>query len=208
MMTLSDKKLDRYLLPVYLVLVIMAAVGFAAAIQRWLPPSVPSSLRPSVPPSLAAAAALGIIQALLVLGVHPYPLSFFNPLLGGIQTARQVMIVGWGEGTDQVARYFGREADAERVVVTSLYHDLIHPMFRGTGLPPWEWQRAEYFVDYVNMEQRQIGEPLRRELQRNAPIFTVRINGLEYAKVYRIPPELKARRDLSEGLRGATVPKP
>jgi 4-amino-4-deoxy-L-arabinose transferase-like glycosyltransferase len=48
MMTLSDKKLDRYLLPVYPVLVIMAAVGFAAAIQRWLPPSVPPSLRPSV----------------------------------------------------------------------------------------------------------------------------------------------------------------
>jgi hypothetical protein len=58
------------------------------------------------------------------------------------------------------------------------------------------------------MEQRRIGDPLRRELQRNAPFFTVRINGLDYAKVYSIPPELKARRDLSEGLRGASVPKP
>ena len=145
----------------------------------------------------------------MLASVQPYPLSFFNPLLGGIGVARQAVVVGWGEGLDQVADFLNRQPNPSGVVASTLYYGLLQAQVRGTALPPWQWQRADYFVDYVNMEQRQIGPKLRQALvESGPPLFVARVNGLEYARVYRIPPELKARRGLSEGLRGASVPRP
>ena len=199
MMTLSPKKLDRYLLPAYPLLDLLAALGLGWSLRQ-LP-------RPGM--RWVLVGALGLGQALLVAGVQPYPLSFFNPLLGGIGLARQVMIVGWGEGTDQVAAALNQESGAERQVATSLYNDPIQPLYRGRALPLWEWQRADYLVDYVNMDQRNlVPAPLQPLVSSEPPLFTVRINGLDYARVYRIPAELRARGGPDDGLRGTTVPRP
>ena len=112
------------------------------------------------------------------------------------------------DGTDQVAAYLDRKPNAERLVVTSLYHDLIHPLFRGRGVPPWDWRQADYLAEYVNMDQRNLApEPLQPLVRESPPEFTVRINGLDYVRLYRIPPELKARPD-SGNNRGTAVPKP
>lgn len=197
MMTLSPKKLDRYVLPAFPTLIVLAAVGFWLVLRRLTRPNV----------RWATVGALGLAQVLLVASVQPYPLSFFNPLLGGIGTARQAMIVGWGEGTDQVAAYLDQQPDASEIVVVSLYNDLIQPKFAGTAVPPWEWQRADYLADYVNMDQRNlVPGPLQRLVREEQPVFVARINGLEYARVYRIPPELKGSSD--QGSRGRSVPRP
>jgi 4-amino-4-deoxy-L-arabinose transferase-like glycosyltransferase len=199
LMSLSAKKLDRYALPIYPLLAILAAIGLTLALRRWVRPGR----------RWVALAALGLAQAALVVSVQPYPLSFFDPLLGGAPLARQAVVVGWGEGTDQVAAWLNSQPDADHLVASTLYNDLLNPVAHGSAVPLWEWQQADYFVDYVNMEQRQIGPALRRALaERGPPLETVWINGIVYARVYRIPPELKARNDLSEGLRGLSVPRP
>ena len=184
MMTISPKKIDRYLLPVSPLLVILGAIGLWSALRRLSRP----------PARWVAVAGLGLGQAALLWSVHPYPLSFFNPLLGGIQVARQVVIVGWGEGTEQVAAYLNRQPDAEDVVVTSLYNHLVDAQFAGRGVRLEEWREADYLADYVNMDQRNLlPGPLARLIQTQPPELTVRINGLEYVQVYRIPKELKDR---------------
>ena len=199
MMTISPKKLDRYLLPAFPVLVVLGALGLWWGSRRWVRPGL----------RWAVTGLLGLAQLGLVMSVQPYPLSFFNPLLGGIGVARQVVIVGWGEGTDQVADYLDRQPDAADIVVTSLYHDLIHPKFAGTGVPPWEWQRADYLADYVNMDQRNlVPGPLQRVVREEAPVFVARINGLEYVRLYRIPPEVKGSGGPGENSRGRSVPHP
>jgi hypothetical protein len=143
------------------------------------------------------------------VSVEPYPLSFYNPLLGGAPAASQLIIVGWGEGTDQAAAYLDRQPNADRIIVMSLYNDLITPRFRGIGVPPWDWQKADYLADYVNMEQRKLlPRPLQQLVQRQSPDYTVRINGLDYLRVYRIPPELRASEGSQSGPRGTSVPKP
>ena len=198
MMTLSPKKIDRYLLPVYPPLVILGAVGLWLALRRWLD----SGAR------WAVVAALGLAQAALLVGVHPYPLSFYNPVLGGIGAASRAVVIGWGEGTDQVAAYLDRQPNAADLVVSSLYNDLLHAQFRGRGVPLSDWQRADYLADFVNMDQRGLVPiPLQELVRTEAPVFTARINGLDYVRLYRIPAELKAAGGPSGAPRKALPPQ-
>jgi hypothetical protein len=186
MMTISPKKIDRYLLPAYPILVVLGAFGLYLAL-RW-------TRRLSAYRS-AALVGLGLAQALLVASVHPYPLSYFNPLLGGSQVARQVVVVGWGEGTEQAAAYLDARPNPERIRVTSLYSHLIDAQFRGRGVRLEDWAQADYLADYVNMEQRSLLPAALHSLtQSAAPELTVRINGLDYLRLYRIPDEVKAGR--------------
>lgn len=199
MMTLSPKKLDRYLLPVYPVLVVLGAVGLWLAIRRWLPG----------PLHWPAVAALGACQVALVASVQPYPLSFYNPLLGGAPAARQAMIVGWGEGLDQVAAYLDRQPNARDIVAVSLYKDQIVPLYRGNGARLEDWSKGTHLVSYVNMEQRGlIPEPLQALVATTPADHTVWINGIVYARVYRIPDELRARSADESRPRPNPVPRP
>jgi 4-amino-4-deoxy-L-arabinose transferase-like glycosyltransferase len=90
MMTISPKKLDRYLMPAYPALVILGALGLRAML-RWVQ-------APRL--TWAMIAGLGLAQAVLIAEVQPYSLSFYNPLLGGTAMARRTTVVGWGEGLD------------------------------------------------------------------------------------------------------------
>jgi hypothetical protein len=105
-----------------------------------------------------------------------------------------VVIVGWGEGTDQAAAYLNAKPGAERIVVTSLYNHLIDAQFVGRGVRLNDWTQADYLADYVNMEQRDLLPEALRALTRSAsPELTIRINGLEYLKLYPIPTEVRQR---------------
>jgi hypothetical protein len=182
MMTILPKKIDRYLLPAYPMLVVLGAIGLWMVLRRRLGPAA----------RWAAVIGLGVGQAALVFSVHPYPLSFFNPLLGGSQLAREIVVVGWGEGTEQVAAYLDQQPNAANIVVTSLYNHLIDAQFTGRGVRLPDWRQADYLADYVNMDQRHlVPGPLVSLVRTQSPVLTVRINGLEYVRVYRIPPELK-----------------
>jgi 4-amino-4-deoxy-L-arabinose transferase-like glycosyltransferase len=199
MMTISPKKLDRYGLPIYPSLVILAAVGLWWAIRRWLP------ARWAWP----AVVALGLGQVALVAQVEPYPLSFYNPLLGGASMARRTMIVGWGEGLDQVAAYLNQQPDAEHIVAVSLYKDQLVPLFRGRGARLPDWQKGTHFVSYVNMDQRDlIPAPLQEWVDSTPPDYTVRLNGIVYARVYRIPPEIRQRAGPNSSPLPNDVPRP
>jgi len=199
MMTISPKKLDRYVLPVYPVLVVLAAFGLWLTIERWLP----GRLR------WLAVGVLGVCQVFLVASVAPYPLSFYNPMLGGAPTARQAMIVGWGEGLDQVAAYLDRQPNPREIVAVSLYKDQIVPLYRGNGARLEDWSKGNYLVSYVNMEQRGlIPEPLQELVMTTPPEHTVWINGIVYARVYRIPDELRERSGSEAGPRPNAVPRP
>jgi hypothetical protein len=199
MMTASPKKLDRYLLPAYPALVILGALGLWLLIQRW----VPSRLRwPTV-------AALGACQVALIASVQPYPLSFYNPLLGGGMVAQEAMIVGWGEGLDQVAEYLNGQPNASQIVVVSLYKDQIVPLFPGGGARLEDWRRGNYLATYINMDQRNLlPGPLSELVATTPPEFTVRINGIRYARVYRISPEIRNQSGSQPGPRPNAVPRP
>jgi hypothetical protein len=101
-MTLGTKKYDRYYLPVYLALDLIAAVGWVAAV-RWL-----GERFALLNKKVFQYSMLGVIlvpQVLSTLQSAPYYFTYFNPLMGGLQKAPQAVTVGWGEGLSEAALY-------------------------------------------------------------------------------------------------------
>lgn len=192
-MTLASRKADRYLLPAYPPLVILAALGLWRALE-----AAPSFRREPAADGAGrrwaglGLATLGLAQAALLRTVQPYPLSFYDPLLGGIGLARQTLPVGWGEGLDQVAAYLNKRPAASHLVVTTHYNAALQAQFAGTAVPLREWQRADYVVDYVSTEQRRLlPTSLAAAIRTEPPLFTARVQGQDYARLYRIPPNLR-----------------
>ena len=55
-------------------------------------------------------------HALPLAVVAPYALAYYNPRRGG-PAASRVLLVGWGEGLDQVAAYLNAQPSSERQLI-------------------------------------------------------------------------------------------
>jgi 4-amino-4-deoxy-L-arabinose transferase-like glycosyltransferase len=187
MLSVSAKKFDRYLLPAFPALDILAAVGWMGLLAS------PFSKRRA---QLGVAALLALSVA-LVARYQPYSMSYFNPLLGGGQAAQRIFLVGWGEGLEQASAFLNQEPDARNRTVSSssvavLRASAIFSVVDvGGSLDPIPRDYPNYLVLYSSYVQRGIGDPGARYLYEQAtPLRVVRIHGVEYAHVYQIPPSV------------------
>ena len=183
MMALAPKKFDRYLLPIFPTVEILAAVGFWLLLRR-LPRGLGVSALPAV------LLVLGVSQALLAAYVYPYYLAYYNPVLGGGAAARRAFVVGWGEGLDIVTAYLNNKPDAERLTVAGFYPRVMSAQFKGTVLSDKQYDAAmaDYIVLYVNAVQRDLANRLRSVTRGKRSEMIVKINGIEYARLFAVPP--------------------
>jgi hypothetical protein len=108
-------------------------------------------------------------------------------LIGGAERASRVIMVGWGEGLEEVARYLNELPNAERLVVKAHYHHVLRPLFVGTTTRLVDETSVDYFVVYVNMVQRQLMPPAMVSIMaQRPPDFTVEVHGVPYAWLYRV----------------------
>ena len=199
-MTLGDKKFDRYLAPVYPVLDLIAGLGWFA-LAAWLWEKKPASSHfplAQVSAVLVIALAVGL-QAASALDTFPYYLSYYNPLMGGSRKAPQVMQIGWGEGLDEAARYLNRKPDAGKLHVISWYttgsfsyyfKGEAHSFWYTQDANPDEWERflsADYAVIYIGQRQRQMPQPVLDYVAKLTPEHVIVIDGIEYARIYKMP---------------------
>jgi hypothetical protein len=194
-MTLGDKKFDRYILPIYPTVGILAALGLCqlgALLSKGVGGRIVSS-RPAWVASLAMAA---ILQAGFAIPHYPYYLTYYNPLVGGGRLASQVYYVGWGEGLDQMARYLNQKPGAAQLEVSSWYHRELIPFFLGSAdrLDPkgdanlMPWHTADYVVFYLNQVQRENpSQALVSYIRSLEPEHVVHLKGIDYAWLYRAP---------------------
>ncbi|HMN31289.1 MAG TPA: hypothetical protein PKE45_24270, partial [Caldilineaceae bacterium] len=201
-MTLGAKKFDRYLLPAFPALDIIAALGWVAVsgrAQAWRRKvTAPAAASPLDPASLLrprplalALVGLFLLHGLLGLLHYPYYLTYFNPLLGGGRTAPQMLMVGWGEGLDETARWLNRQPDADQLRVTAWYADgPFSYFFHGQAIEPsfsspLFWLDNDFVVLYVNQWQRQLPSPeIVNYFMAQTPVYQVRAGGMELARVY------------------------
>jgi 4-amino-4-deoxy-L-arabinose transferase-like glycosyltransferase len=177
-LTLAQKKFDRYELPVFPVLDLLAGLGLWMALRGLL------RRRNSLSVAVAALAAWP------VLSVYPYYLAYYNPLLGGGSLAQRVLFVGWGEGLDRVAAYLNAKPIVlQAPTVATAYHRVLEAHLHGNNAMPLEQaDLADYIVPYINGIQRhQKAEVLSSHLSGQDPEYVVWLNGIEYAQVYRGP---------------------
>jgi len=187
-MSFGTTKFDRFLLPIFPVVDILAALGLyelAKAISaRW-----------GKPVKTLALLTL-VVQAGFALPQHPYFLSFYNPLVGGPAQAPQVLSIGWGEAFEQAARYLNEKENAAELRVAAQYPTSFGPYFAGQTLAIskmvptdiWPWLPADYIVFYINGAQRNVPDPDVVSYFRSLELeHTVQAKGIEYAWVYRGP---------------------
>jgi hypothetical protein len=193
MMSIPPKKFDRYLLPIFPVLTIVAAQGFlwlAGHIRRWWATRHPNRPRPLV---WATRAVWIVVPTLLLWHIslyHPYELGYFNPLVGGGKAAQQTLYVGWGEGLEQAGRYITSQYNGCDRGVASWYEYVIQPyvctpvLHQGYAAVPGH---VDYTVLYINQVQRQIKPEIMPHLRRRgALVHTVTIHDIDYAQVYQL----------------------
>lgn len=199
-MSIASKKFDRYMLPAYAALVLLAGWGLGAVFERARRAlAQPGSTARQLAPYAAAALLLGV-QAVSALGVYPYYLSYYNPVLGGAKAAPDVMMVGWGEGLDEVAAYLSRQPGIANARVAAWYSNAFSFQFPyevgdipiATEVSASQLQDLlahDYLVIYVHQWQRGTPQNLLDALAGLQPVHTVVVDGIEYARVYRVSEE-------------------
>lgn len=213
-MTVASKKSVRYLLPAYVAFAPLGAWGLIH-LARWTA-SLRGRRRPESVSDQSSMVGLGwrawaLVVGLLVLFAlvyAPYYLSYHNPLLLGWRWAPEALLVGWGEGLADAARFLNQQPDAEQASVAAWYDWTFAPFFVGQTLPmsTENAMSADYSVFYINQVQRNIPDPnLISYFQRRRPDYVVRLHGIDYAWVYPAinsdgpPPASATRLDISMG---------
>ncbi|MFN8459549.1 MAG: phospholipid carrier-dependent glycosyltransferase [Anaerolineae bacterium] len=188
----STLKYDRFIIPMLPILNVLAAVGLVY-IWQWF-------IKSPLPQGYAVSNLSGLLATLLVLVIqfafswphHPYYYTYWNPLLGGLPAAAQVLPVGVGEGLDQAAAYLNGLPQAEHIKLALANSTKIEPIFKGQTIAldnqDGRWAQADYVLIYISQLQRAKHDPnLINYLRRQAPVFTVTLHGLEYAWLYPGP---------------------
>lgn len=195
LMTLSKKKFDRYLLPIFPPLALASAAGWMWLIE-WLSTKIWEGSRTAAKVCLVMIAALQVVP---VIQTTPYYLSYYNTLLGGAEQAVEVFPVGWGEGLDQAARYLNEKPDILNQRVYAFYAAAFNfhfgafepsPNARANPVPWYDAEEffaefdADYIVLYRNQVQRGLSQPVLDYLADREPEKVITINGIEYAWIY------------------------
>ena len=183
-MTLAAKSFDRYLLPAFPALDLLAGLGLSLAARR-----------------LRWVGGAGLLLAwafILPLLIHPlastlpYALTWYNPLAGGGPAAVATLNVGWGEGLDQVARFLNGRAGQERPRVGlpgEIYTAVLAAQLNGQVVPVRGGDPVgldlDYLVVYIREPRGGEDPPVYdARFQTWPPELVVRMADLDYAGVY------------------------
>jgi hypothetical protein len=191
--TLSPKKQDRYLLPLFPFLDLLTAIGWVGVFDLIYHLLKSHFLNRN---SIKNLSLISNFSLLIILSLHltpvftyyPYYLTYFNPLLGGPTRAAETTLVGWGEGMEQVAAYLNTKPNAENLYVASTPSQTLLPYFTGTGENFYTNDivfRADYVVLYLAQMQRLAPSPeIVRYFESQKPEKIITIKGVIYAKIY------------------------
>ncbi len=173
LLSLATKKFDRYLLPALPMLFLLGVAGWAMLFRE----------RPSWTKNLVVA---GLAVALIYLATAvPFLLNAYNPLLGGSQTAKYVMPMGWGEAVSASAKWLAQQPGAVEKTAVAGIAPAFAPFFPGkTALSgDHNSQQADFLVETVASYQDSFFGPPRLRPGKTL-LHTIRYDGLDQAWIY------------------------
>ncbi len=188
-LSLTLSKVDRYLLPIFLALDILAALGL-----MWLFDWLKSRAGHVRGISISFALAISVAQLALVLPAYPYFYSYWNPLLGGGATAVKTLPVGSGEGLDKAINVLNQFSNAEHLtLVCGASRSWCEGAFKGTtwsydALNGNDWMQADYVLLYISWLQRQsYPQEVVDYLASRSIVYQAELGGAAYAWLYQVP---------------------
>ncbi len=190
--SLLAKKFDRYLLPVWPALLILAALGLAACYEWWHTSAEQRARWAHQLFSALAAFWLGLSLATPVFFYAPYYLAYYNPFFGGGVAAQNVLLVGWGEGMDQVGRWLSARPDLNRGPILSWLPNTLAPFVpANVAVYDLDYEHlqtsANYAVIYTSVAVRDSQAGAEAYALQTPPLATIRIRGITYATIHQLP---------------------
>ncbi|MCC7370862.1 MAG: glycosyltransferase family 39 protein [Chloroflexi bacterium] len=191
-MTVAAKGFDRYLLPIFPALDLLAGLGWWRLVT--LAAETVGARAGLLRRQLAGGAAVGLLFAASggwwIWSAWPYELTYANPLLGGNPAAHRTIASGWGEGLDAAARYLNERTAGSRLRVAmpgEIYTTVLDAQLNGTVAPAEGYDAGVADALVVYLRNNQLGERppyFDEELLAWTPEYTVILNGVPYAWVY------------------------
>lgn len=209
MMMLGAKKGDRYIMPIFFALEIMAAWGawyLASGLEKLLGRA--GGLKSWSVRNIYII--LGVVIAAQMGGViyhyHPYAIAYSNPLLPDNLSQE----LGWGEGLEQVGEWLNKN-DPQAVVASWYPEELaVYTSAQIAHINAHEQNRIKYVVLYRNMFGREpdhyANDFIDEYYKKKEPVFTVKITDKEFAWVYekrvydKVLEELKEAKFVSQSV--------
>ncbi|MEO7912019.1 MAG: glycosyltransferase family 39 protein [Roseiflexaceae bacterium] len=198
-MSIFPKKFDRYMVPAFPALDVLAAVGllrvggWGLGIGKKLRrESLVVGRRSSVVKGVAGF--IGVVALVNIAWWHPYSIDAFNQVFGGTRAGVRTFTVGWGEGLEQVADWLNAQPDITSVRTVALRITSLNPYLRDRAeavFPKGEQlrDRTGYVVVYLPQTQAGAADGVFGQFYGRAPpLHTVRIHGVDFAWIYRAPP--------------------
>ena len=194
-MSIAQKQSQKYILPAYLILILIAGFGLAG-----LPDLVRKlGFNPKIERAAIGLLVLGFAYQLLVTAPsYPYYWTFYNPALGGSEKAGETIFVGTGEGQDLAAEYLNAKPNAGNLVVTAWYGTAcLSYYFEGQVYDidhdnRWEEKeldtlaQSDYLLLYSNQWFRNQPSKLLAALENIEPEYRVWLDGIEYVRIYHV----------------------
>jgi hypothetical protein len=209
-MSVFPKKFDRYLVPAFPSLDILAAFGLYGIGDWGL--GIRHRLRRESPISILSPPIKGVWPAGIVLAAllnvawwQPYQIVAFNQLFGGTPTGARTFFMGWGEGLEQVAAWLNAQPDITSVRTIALRVTSLNPYLKDgaqADFPKGDQLRDRTGYVVVYLPQTQAGPPdapFDRFYGRAAPLHVVRIHGVDFAWIYQAPPAVAQERPAGFG---------
>ena len=191
-LSITSKKFSRYLLPAFLMLEILAAIGFVQGI-KWVYNLLSTyfgterTLPYKTIMVVIACTGMLFIQVLPVLALHPYYGTYYNPCWK-VTDITKIITVGEASGLDIAANYLNEKPNAKHLVVqvSPLATEFVYHYFQGFVY------RADrnrgYNPDYevVYIRDSQIGRVPQTGTRNGELECKISINRIEHVWIYKM----------------------
>ena len=191
----TSKKFPRYLLPAFLMLEILAAIGVVEGL-KWGYNALRSRLRPTqigkykTALTILAGVVFFIIQVMPVLARHPYYGTYYN-LCWKMTDITKIVTVGDASGMDLAANYLNQKTNPSRIVVqvsplsTHFLRRYFPGRIYGTGSSLAGNPDTDYEIVYIR--DLQIGRVPKAGTLNGVLEAVITLNGIDHVWIYRIP---------------------
>ena len=179
-LSVTSKKFPRYLLPTFLILEILAAIGFVE-IFKWISTALRLRLgrketgRYNMPVAVFACAGFFFIQILPVLVLHPYYGTYYN-LCWKITDITKIITVGSdASGVDLAAKYLNKKDHFDGTI------HAISPK----GVAD-SYSNLPIMYEVIFIRDSQIGWAPQKGLKGGKLEHVITLNGIDLVWIYRI----------------------
>jgi hypothetical protein len=180
-MASQPKQLDRYMLPIYPILCVFAALGIWTLFDR---------LSQSIKPSRIWGTLL-VVAVINLIWVYPYYFAYYNPLLGSAPVAQEIILLSTGgAGLEKAITYIeAEEGDNCDVRVLGKPETLLrqYPTCY-TFLDANNWREeiddSDYLILSIRYIQREYFPELQRQLDTITPTATFSFQGVNLVYLY------------------------